>query len=182
MLMIDPGEVEGKKDMQTTHSQKKESGQSLVEFSMGAIVILMLLVGVADLGRAFFTFLTIRDAAQEGAVYGAVCPWNTTKIDNRIRTTSVTPVDLSDVNHVSIECTYEYRHPVTGVEATAACGTSLANVYPKAGQAIKLRVTFDNFTVTTPLAGSLLGQTLTLRAEVIDTILRVPSVNDLSCQ
>jgi hypothetical protein len=168
--------------MQTTQSRKIENGQSLVEFSIGAIVILMLLVGVADLGRAFFTFLTIRDAAQEGAVYGAVCPWDVTKIINRVRSTSVRPVNLGDTAHVQIECHYEYRNPVTGVEETALCGTTQANIYPKAGQAIKVRITFDNFTVTTPLAGSLLGQTLTLRTEVIDTILRVPTVNALSCQ
>ena len=167
--------------MVTSRINKQEKGQSLVEFSMSVVFIMTLLVGVADLGRAFFTFLSIRDAAQEGAVYGAVCPWNVSKIENRIRTTSVTPVDMSDASHVSIACEYEYRDQ-SGNLQTANCGTSVANVYPKAGQAIKLSVTFDNFTVTTPLAGSLLGQTLTLRAEVIDTILRVPSVNDPSCQ
>lgn len=166
--------------MQNTYL--RENGQSLVEFAISAIIILMLLVGIADLGRALFTYLSIRDAAQEGAVYGAVCPLNTTKINNRVRMTSVTPVDLRDVEHVAIECSYEYRHPETGVDATALCGTTLTNVYPLPGQGIKVRVTFNNFTVTTPLAGSLLGQTLTLRAEVIDTILRVAPDTDPTCQ
>ena len=166
--------------MQNTY--KKEDGQSLVEFAISAIIILMLLVGIADLGRALFTYLSIRDAAQEGAVYGAVCPLNAANIVSRVRMTSVTPVDLRDDVHVDIVCTYEYRHPVSGNISTADCGTFFNNVYPLPVQAIKVSVTFNDFAVTTPLAGSLLGQTLTLRAEVIDTILRVPRTNDPTCQ
>jgi hypothetical protein len=159
---------------------KRETAQSMVEFAISAIVILMLLVAIADLGRAFFTYLSIRDAAQEGAVYGAVCPLDLTKIENRIRLTSITPVDLRDEDHVVIECTYEYR--VNGVLYTPNCGTTVPDVYPLPGQGIRVRVTYNNFTVTTPLAGSLLGQTLTLRAEVTDTIIRVPPTNELTCQ
>jgi Flp pilus assembly protein TadG len=166
--------------MQNTYT--RENAQSMVEFAISAIIILMLLVGVADLGRALFTYLSIRDAAQEGAVYGAVCPLNAGNIVSRVRMTSTTPVDLRDTDHVVVLCTYEYRHPVTGNNSTANCGTSESNVYPLPGQAVRVSVTFNNFTVTTPLAGSLLGQTLTLRAEVNDTILRVPRADDPTCQ
>ena len=73
-----------------------EKGQSMVEFAMCAMLIFTLLVGVADLGRAFFTFLTMRDAAQEGAVFGSICPLHSTDIENRVRTSADRPVDLSD--------------------------------------------------------------------------------------
>jgi hypothetical protein len=139
------------------------------------------LVGIADLGRALFTYLSIRDAAQEGAVYGSVCPLNLTRIENRVRLTSITPVDMRDGNHVIIECVYEYRDQ-NGIDQTSPCGTTPTSEFPLPGQGIRVSVTYDDFRVTTPLAGSLLGQTLTLRAEVIDTILRVASVNDPTCQ
>jgi hypothetical protein len=159
---------------------KSEKAQSMVEFAISAIIILMLLVGIADLGRAFFTYLSIRDAAQEGAVYGAVCPLEVNKIEDRVRLTSITPVDLRDTNHVEIECTYEYM--VSGVTYTPECGTSVPGAYPLTGHGIKVKVIFNNFTVTTPLAGSFLGQTLTMQAEVTDTILRVPNVGEVTCQ
>ena len=53
------------------HSEK---GQSLVEFSVMAIVLLMLVQGVLDLGRAYFTFLALKDAAADGAYFGAAYP------------------------------------------------------------------------------------------------------------
>src|SRR5678815_2728013 len=49
---------------------KSPAGQSLVEFSLMAIVLVILLVGVMDLGRAYFTYLALKDAAAEGAYYG----------------------------------------------------------------------------------------------------------------
>src|SRR5687767_2236017 len=49
---------------------KSQAGQSLVEFSLMAIVLIILLVGVMDLGRAYFTYLALKDAAAEGAYYG----------------------------------------------------------------------------------------------------------------
>jgi len=57
--------------MNNTH-QHKEQGQSLIEFAISLVIILLLLAGVVDLGRAFFAYIIIRDAAQEGAVYGAI--------------------------------------------------------------------------------------------------------------
>jgi hypothetical protein len=155
-----------------------DSGQSMVEFAISAIVILMLLVAIADLGRAFFTYLSMRDAAQEGAVYGSICPLHVTKITDRVRMTSTTPVDLGDLGTVDVVCEYEYLD-INGDLQTIDCSSGFV---PLPGQGIIVQVIYDNFTVTTPLAGSLLGQTLTLRAKVTDTILRVAELSDASCQ
>jgi hypothetical protein len=164
--------------MAAINSKKKDIGQSMVEFAISAIVILMLLVAVADLGRAFFTYLSIRDAAQEGAVFGAVCPQHVTQIFDRVQRTSQTPVDLNDPAHVQITCDY-ISYDIYGNASETPCDP---NITPLAGHGIKIGVTFNNFTVTTPLAGSLLGQTLTLRAEVTDTIIRVPELSEWTCQ
>lgn len=161
------------------HKQMKETGQSMVEFAISAILILMLLVAIADFGRAFFTWLSIRDAAQEGAVFGAVCPQFVTQIEQRVRQTSQTPVDLNDTTHVDVTCQYigydEFGNPIP-----TSCNTGTV---PSAGNGIKIEVTFDNFQITTPLLGSILGtQVLTLRAEVTDTIIRVPESTEATCQ
>lgn len=153
-----------------------ERGQSMVEFAMSATIIFMLLVGVADFGRAFFTYLTMRDGAQEGAVFGSFCPLHTQAIEQRVRDSAERPVNLGDTEHVSISCIYVYDVNNDGYIDAAdnfpACGT----VTPLPGHGIKVRVTYDNFLITTPLLGSILGsQTITMRAEVQDTILRIPN-------
>jgi Flp pilus assembly protein TadG len=54
--------------------KSRERGQSLVEFALVLVFLLALLAGIFDLGRAFFAYIIIRDAAQEGAVYGSIAP------------------------------------------------------------------------------------------------------------
>jgi Flp pilus assembly protein TadG len=43
-----------------------DSGQSLVEFALILPIFVLLLVGVFDLGRAFFSYIAITNAAREG--------------------------------------------------------------------------------------------------------------------
>ena len=57
-----------------TYQNSREKGQSLVEFALVLVFLLSLLAGIFDLGRAFFAYIIIRDAAQEGAVFGSIAP------------------------------------------------------------------------------------------------------------
>jgi Flp pilus assembly protein TadG len=63
----------------------KERGQSLVELAISILILLYLLAGAAEFGVLFFQFVQLRDAAQEGALYGSMNPpssaTDTTKID-----------------------------------------------------------------------------------------------------
>jgi Flp pilus assembly protein TadG len=52
----------------------QEKGQSLVEFAVSLVLILTILAGAADLGRMFFYYIAMRDAAQEGVLYGSAFP------------------------------------------------------------------------------------------------------------
>jgi hypothetical protein len=148
------------------HIEKKQPsrqrGQSLVELAVMLVILILLIAGIVDLGRAFFAYIALRDAAQEGAVYGSICPTDTSAIINRVRSSSSNPVDLMDSAHVQVQCFF-----VVGGSETA-CGNN-----PIAGNGIKVKVSYNNFPVTMPFMGTILGtQTLTLRAEVEDTILR----------
>ncbi|NIN68293.1 MAG: pilus assembly protein, partial [Anaerolineae bacterium] len=73
---------------------RHERGQSLVEFSISMMVVLMLLSGVLDIGRAFYGYLALRDAAQEGASYGSIAPLDSAGIRTRVRELSSNPIDL----------------------------------------------------------------------------------------
>ena len=136
-------------------ASRLEKAQGLVEFAVSIVIVLILLAGVLDLGRALFTFITLRDAAQEGAIYGSINPTDYTNIESRVRNSTNTPVDLTDTTNIQVSST------VIG----SAC----------AGNGIQITVTYPNFSLTTPFLGSILGsQTIPIRATVTDTILRPP--------
>ncbi len=140
-----------------------ESGQSLTEFAFGVVILLILLVGIVDLGRAFFTYIALRDAAQEGAVYGSICPLDVAAIESRLRSSSNTPVDLQNDSNVEVECHY----------ISASGETPCGSVVPTPGNGIRIRVLYRDFPITMPFMGTFIGtQVITLRAEVMDTILR----------
>jgi Flp pilus assembly protein TadG len=50
---------------------KRQRGQSLVEFAISSIVLLLLMMGLLDLSRAFYYAVNLDGAAREGARHGA---------------------------------------------------------------------------------------------------------------
>ncbi len=50
---------------------RKQRGQSLVEFAISSIVLLLLAMGLLDLSRAFYYAVSLQGAAREGARHGA---------------------------------------------------------------------------------------------------------------
>ena len=129
---------------------KAERGQSLVEFALGISFLLLMLAGIVDLGRAYFTLLSLRDASQEGALYGSLAPPDTAGIRARVRESSSWPVDFSTFSDAQIQVN------VAGPACT--------------GSEIKVTLHMD-FVMAAPFIG---GQTLPLVAEARDTILQPP--------
>jgi Flp pilus assembly protein TadG len=145
------------------HETRVENGQSMVEFAFGMVILVIILVGIVDLGRAFFIFMALRDAAQEGAVYGSICPEDVAKIEERVRSISSEPVDFTDTGQVEVACAF-----ITFGGETPCNGT-----VPTAGNGIRVSVTYHNFVITMPFLGAFIGsQTIDISAHVMDTILR----------
>ena len=84
----------------------KERGQSLVEFAISLTVIMMLLAGAVEFGIALFQFVQLRDAAQEGALYGSIHPGDDTNIVARVQSASHSPIDLQNDPDVTIVISY----------------------------------------------------------------------------
>jgi Flp pilus assembly protein TadG len=127
-----------------------EHGQGLVEFAVGIIMLLILLMGVLDLGRAFFSYLSILDAAQEGAAYGSIAPSDIDGIRQRVRDTSTGPINFVDLRDSQIDVqVFDYACSGNNIKVSVQC----------------------NFTMATPFIG---GKILPLTAEVTDTILLPP--------
>ncbi|HAV78495.1 MAG TPA: hypothetical protein DCX53_14195 [Anaerolineae bacterium] len=136
-------------------NERTERGQSLVELAISLIVILWLLSGAVEFGIAFFQFIQLRDAAQEGALYGAIDPSNTTKIEARVRNASTKPVDLT---------------VTTGANAVTV--TSSVSGSGCVADSITVVVSF-NHQVFMPFAQLFTGgPTIPITASVTDTILQ----------
>jgi Flp pilus assembly protein TadG len=84
--------------MKTKTSHPNERGQSLVELALSLMVILFLLTGAVEFSIALFQYVGIRDAAQEGALYGSIHPLDSTGMKNRAIDAANDVVSLSPSN------------------------------------------------------------------------------------
>jgi Flp pilus assembly protein TadG len=136
------------------HKSPSERGQSMVELAISFFVLLLLLAGITDIGRAFFTFSALRDAAQEGATYGSINPADTGGIIARVRGSSNDPIDLASP-FITI-----------GVKILGQ---------PCIGNGIDVTVTYKGFQFIFPLMRTIAGtDTIDLSAHVTDEIIRPP--------
>jgi len=151
----------------TTHKHNLERGQSLVEVALTFMIMLMLLGGAIDFGMALFSYVTLRDAAKEGAVYGSLNPADTDGISANVRAAaprepgqlSFYPVDLSNNSLVSVNV--DWTDPTKKCEGISG---GLSN-------GVIVRVGFD-YPISMPLVSKIIGSdTIPLRAIVTDTIL-----------
>jgi Flp pilus assembly protein TadG len=142
-----------------------ERGQSLVELSISLLVLLYLLSGAVEFGLAFFQFVQLRDAAQEGALYGSMNPANGSNIETRVRGSSSSPIDLADTSKVDvsvyIDGTLIWSNGVSQATPSNACE----------GHGVMVRASYDH-PIFMPFIPQLIGRnTLPLNATVTDTIL-----------
>lgn len=146
------------------HDLKKptraERGQSLMEMAVSVVVIVILLAGIVDLGRAIFTFISLRDAAQEGLTYAAIYPFPCNRIQQRIDDT----LDNTPVTYRQVEYYYEGAYH----QCAAA---DVAKVGP--GTEVKITVAQTDFPITMPFLGSILGrQNIEIKAVITGSVVR----------
>ncbi len=159
----------------------RERGQSLVELAISLTVILLLLAGAVDFGMALFSYVMLRDAAQEGALFGSLNPYldepvgsgngqydpseplNVAAIQNRVRAASTSPI-ISGLTNSMISVT------TTDPSMPPCEGTTIVNGFP-ASNAIEVKITYQ-YHIIMPYIGAIIGsQTIPLTADVTDTIL-----------
>lgn len=171
--------------------RRSERGQSLSELSIVLLMVLILLAGVADVGRAFFTYISLRDAAQEGALYGSFAFSETapggsgslispasacSRIITRVIQNSESPVNLASEARVSVQIE---QHGIPGT--WVACSPSIS-IQPCVDDHVRVAVTYEDFTLSTPFLGSVIGsQTVDISATVEDSILAPSHTQTSSC-
>lgn len=128
----------------------------MVELALSFTLVMFLMAGSVDIGRAYFAWISLRDASQEGALYGSLFPTDSTGMILHARSSSTDPVDLSDAGIVG----------VTTVINGSACANSTAT------NSVTVTVTLQ-FDFIMPGLGALLpSQTIPLVASMTNTILR----------
>jgi len=93
-------------------------GQSAVEFALVLPVILLLIAGVIEFGRAFFTYAQLLQAAQEGARYGAVLGHYKSDAEITSRVQQIAPGGAADPVSVSATVSATNSAAVTAANRT----------------------------------------------------------------
>lgn len=80
--------------------RKPAHGSSVVEVALLMPVLLLILVGAVDLGRAYFMAIEVSSAAHAGALYGVQNPTDTSGME------SAAKLNASDVSSLVTTATY----------------------------------------------------------------------------
>jgi Flp pilus assembly protein TadG len=119
---------------------RRQRGANLVEMALIVPLLLLLLAGVADLGRAYFTYITMINAAREGARHGVDHPADTGGIIARV----LSEAELNGVDLAGAQIDVDAlgpSHPVT-VTVTLDFDVILAGVLGQPSFPIHAHATF----------------------------------------
>ena len=83
--------------------QRRDKGQSIVEVALVLPVVVMLMLGLLDFGRAYYAIVALRDAADEGASYAAMNP---TDVDGICRRAVEASRQLVQIREDGVAITY----------------------------------------------------------------------------
>jgi hypothetical protein len=139
--------------------QRSERGQSLVEFALILPILVLLLVGILDFGRAVYAFNTVNNAARQGARL-AIVDQTVAHIQERAATEATNlGIDPADVE-------VDFRDLSTP-DTPDSCPGDVAGDDNNLGSIVfciaVVSVPYD-YTAATPLIGNLVG-TLTVEGE-----------------
>lgn len=140
--------------------KNNQKGQSLVELALSATVMLFLMLAAIDFGFAFLYWITIRDAAQEGAMYGSLHP------DPLCDAHAISAVvTASDSTAVRI---HDIANPLLPDSRTSV---SITRTGTNPGDTYTVNVSYL-YPILTPLVGNVIGPTITISSGVSNTILQ----------
>jgi Flp pilus assembly protein TadG len=110
-------------DTSTAESRKankhlrKERGQSLIEFALTAPMLIVLLLGLVEMGHAFNSYMTIVAAARDSARLGAQLGITTSNARDTMRNLVVTETERLENAPINVS-------GVTDTGSTSSSGTS----------------------------------------------------------
>ncbi|MCI0711725.1 MAG: pilus assembly protein [Chloroflexi bacterium] len=144
--------------MNKTTSKRMERGQSLVEFAISGMLLVILFSGLVDLARVYFTYIALEDAAGEAALYLSINP------------TCIDAGDCGDPNNAD----WRARNAVGGdFDALIDWGSAVIDPeLPTAaavGGTVFVTINYDH-TLITPVIRNIAGDQINLQVEARQTI------------
>jgi Flp pilus assembly protein TadG len=122
-----------------------EQGSSLFEFSLVAVMLVMLLLGVIEMGRMILVYTTIAHAAKYGERYAIVhgslrtgtTDTTATKTDIQTQVQNFSGIAPLTTSNVNVTVTYPGITPASAIYCPAANGTNAP------GCPVKVKVTYQ---------------------------------------
>jgi hypothetical protein len=134
----------------------KERGASIVELALIAPIMVMLVFGVLDLGRAYRTQIRLENAAREGAAVAQLVP-------NKVR-----DCPSSDIQERALAEDPDIGFIVTvfGIDddGNEAIMSGCTGDVAQAGERVKVEVSAE-FEILTPLVANVVGDSITLTGD-----------------
>ncbi len=156
----------------TPGRRQRSRGQSVVEFALVLPIMLLLFAMAADFGRLFYAYVSVVNAAKEGAAYGATNP---------ICRDASRDI-CTGTNNVEARVALEGSSLAGGVEATLiqCLDSSGANQNPMTlcGRDENQTYTYvvrarHTFRLVTPILGQMLGNSIVLESESRSRVLNL---------
>ena len=137
-------------------TDSRTRGQSVVEFALVLPIMLLLLAGAIDLGRLFYAYVAVENAAKEGALFGARSPL----CDDAGNTNCGDPNNV--IWHVRNEATNIGAQFATTVACRTPAGALVAPINDCLdGYTYQVTVSYP-FQLITPILSGIVAQNLTL--------------------
>jgi Flp pilus assembly protein TadG len=148
------------------HKQQWERGQSFVEASIGIVVLVIILGGLFDVGRAFLILTAVESATGEGALYGASHP-------ECLTSDYASSICQASMNQTVVSRVREEGKPVVTInEANVTVQIEGSGVIT-AGSVLRVDVIY-RYSPITPLGFMLWGSTAEVRASARQQIMSPP--------
>jgi Flp pilus assembly protein TadG len=130
-------------------SSRRDRGQAFAEFALVLPVVLVIVMAVADFGRAYSCWVTITNAAREGARLG-VTGATADQITQRVQTTvgsaynnaslAVTPTNAQGASGSDITVTVNYQlafiTPIAALAKLLVSTSAIPTTYTLTSQAV----------------------------------------------
>jgi len=132
--------------MRTHKFIKNKKGQAMVETIFVLPLLFLLIFGIIEFGRIYFTYMTLSNAAREGARYSAVGMSSTdveSHINNVTSTVGTVDIDVDDETSdgniiVSVSHNLELIMPIVGPMIDKSDGTEDGKIALRASAEMRI--------------------------------------------
>lgn len=129
---------------------RRRSGQSLVEFTLGLLVLVLVLAAVVDYGRLLYAGIALTNVAREGAHYGS------RSVANATNTTGIRNAALAEYRSTGLPLLF-------GSQPTVTSSVTMVNGKPDTVRVTASLTVQTLLPVPLPVTGTQLARQLVIR-------------------